>query len=289
MVGDLQQPVPNNYAEASSVTLLDTRIQHLEAQTKDLEAALANLQAVETPVDTSAFSVTVSSGLLGPYWQGGFGVRAAGEMGNLAASVSDSGVQATASAFITPSLTLQARLDTQAGLGMVGLGANLGGLELGVLAGVDDGLAGTLYLEHDPQGMIPGLALWAAASLGEDDFALQLRAGYLFKGQGFGIGPSMAYHSFKENSYLAPGLEAYVEIGTATLSLSGEYVFVTDKKGASNYPQADLHLTLDSGAFVNITIDSGGPDFRSLPDFSIAPQHDVYLGVKVGYTFQVSP
>lgn len=289
----LQKPVVNDYASQSRVSLLDARIKQLEEEIVNLNTSLQDPHPIESvPQPTSVFSLTVSSGLLGRDWTGGFGVGATSEVGDLNASLSESGLQARARGFITPGLALQARLDTRSGLGMVGLETSLGGLEFGLLAGVDDGLAGTFYARHDRNSLIPGLEVLASASLGDDErFALQLQGTYMFQGQGFGIGPSMAYHSNQPTSHLAPGLEAYVELGSASLSLSADYVFessvVNKKDRYRNFPQGELRLSFDSGAFVNMSLDGGGPDFRSLPDFREYPAHDLYLGVKVGYTFRV--
>jgi hypothetical protein len=304
---------PNDYASNSSVNdlssklgNLETRFQPLTTRLETLEETLTNLQTQLEQRNTPQLigDITLVTGFVGRSWQGSFGVGLETSFGRLDAFLSEGGFEARAIGYVLPALALQGRINSQTGLGMVGLEASLGGLDIGLLGGTDDGLAGTLYLVHNGDAVdavIPRLNFFGAASLGEASegtrFMVRLHAAYKFIGDSFYLGPSFAYETgsvTEAYSLLAPGLGAGVRLGdSALLAVAAHYVFASSSRNGQtqshNFPQGKLELSFDSGAFVNVTVDGGGPDFTTLPSFDTNPAlaQDLRVGASVGYTLRL--
>jgi S-layer homology domain len=302
-----------DYASNSSVNDLSNKLGTLETQFEPLTTWLGGLEQSLSAIQVQleqwdkpqvVGDITLATGFVGRTWQGTFGVGLETSFGRLDAIASDGSFEARAKGYVLPLLALQGRIKSQTGLGMVGLEASLGGLDIGLLGGADDGLAGTLYIVHNgdaADAVIPGLNFFGAASLGEKSdgtrFMVRLHAAYRFTGESFYLEPSFAYEtgSVSESySLLAPGLGAGVRLGdSALLAVAAHYVFASSSREGQtqshNFPQAKLELSFDKGAFVNVTVDGGGPDFTTLPSFdtnSALPQ-DLRVGASVGYTLRL--
>ncbi|MGL4611281.1 MAG: S-layer homology domain-containing protein [Trueperaceae bacterium] len=296
-------PAPNQ--NTGNVTNLETNLQTLTTRLDGLEQALTDLQNQSEQTKTPAIvgDISLSSGFLGRDWQGSFGVALETSYGNLDTLLTQAGFEGRAKGYIIPAFALQGRLKSNTGLGMVGLETSLGGLDIGLLGGVDEGLAGTLYLVHnglETAAVIPGLNVFGAASLGEGEtnrFMVRLHAAYRFSGDGFYVQPGIAYETnnmFGSYSYLAPELGAGIRLGdSALLALAAQYVFanssISGQAQAYNVFQGNLELSFESGAFLVITADGGIPEFTTLPSFETeAPsQQDLKLGARVGYTYRI--
>ncbi|MGL4611988.1 MAG: S-layer homology domain-containing protein [Trueperaceae bacterium] len=305
-VEEKQNVAPTSSGGGVDTKNLETNLQTLSTRLDGLEQALTALQNQSEQTQTPAVvaDLSLSSGFLGRDWQGTFGVALETSYGRLDALVNESGFEGRAKGYVIPALALQGRLTTSTGLGMVGLETSLGGLDIGLLGGVDEGLAGTLYIVHngsEATAVIPGLNLFGAASLGEGEtasrFMVRLHAAYRFSGDIFYLQPGVAYetnNSLGGYSYLAPELGAGIRFGdSALLALAAQYVFanssVSGQAQAYNVFQGELELSFDSGAFLIITADGGIPEFTTLPSFETeAPaQQDVQLGATVGYSYRI--
>lgn len=290
------------------------RIQRVErrlsARQQGLEAAVAAQQETldlltdpnrETDWD-GAF--TVAAGVRGENASYRVGADLETPLGAAFAEFSPFGVEARAEADITPGVAVLGRYHVASGgeQGLAGVRFGLAqALSFSLLGGYDVGLAGGAVLTHDglaENAALPGLTVVAGGLSGRDDLdgsfsrlLLQGFAGVRFGTDSLGVQPGFLYRretGLSSTQLLAGEVRVSFEQPAWQLDLAGRYGLVQDLTGGPDLsvPEAEVEVSLTSGAFLQVELSGDLPDPGELPAFADGSpflSQELVLGVEAGY------
>jgi hypothetical protein len=290
------------------------RIQRVErrlsARQQGLEAAVASQQETldlltdpnrETGWD-GAF--TVAAGVRGENATYRVGADLETPLGAAFAEFSPSGVEARAAADVGAGIDVLGRYHVASGgeQGLAGVRFGLAqALSFSLLAGHDVGLAAGAVLSHDglaENAALPGLTVVAGGLSGRDDFdgsfsrfLLQGFAGVRFGTESLGVQPGFLYRretGLSSTQLLAGEVRVSFEQPAWQLDLAGRYGLVQDLTGGPDLsvPEAELEVSLTSGAFLQVELSGDLPDpgeLLAFADGSPFLSQELTLGVEAGY------
>lgn len=295
-------------------TVQARRIQRVEKGLNDrqrgLEAAVATqqetLDLLTDPERDTGWNGTfsVAGGVKGEAASYRLGMALETPLGSAEAELSPFGVEAEAKADVTPGVALLGRYHVASGgeQGLFGIRFGLAqALSFSVLGGYDAGLAAGAVLAHDglsENAALPGVSVVVGGLSGQDDFdgsfsrlLLQGFAGVRFGTKTLGVQPGFLYRretGLASTQILAGEVRVSFEQPAWQLGLTGRYGVVQDLTGGPNLsvPEAELDVSLTSGAFVRAELSGDLPEPGALPAFADGSpllSQELVLGIEAGY------
>ena len=288
--------------EQETVTL-NRRVDTLAGRLDSLGQALLETQEKEAAALWRG-SLLAAGGVAGSAADHHIGLSLVTAQSRIGAELTPVGPEVLAETELTPGVTLLGRYH----VGLVGnqgaFGVRLSlvsGLAAGFYGGYDTGLAAGafVFLDGNKEGALPGVLVSAGALTGADaagglgnKFLVQVAGGVNFGGEDFQLTPRAFYRrqTGAESAQLVGG---ELRVGTVqaafNLAAAARYGIATDLLTAETVgiPEAEVVLTLPSGAFAKVGLSGGLPGLEDLPSFadgSPLQTERLVLGARVGVT-----
>ncbi len=290
------------------------RIQRLEKGMNDrqlgLEAAVASqqktLDLLTDPERDTGWTGTfsVAGGVQGEAASYRLGAALETPQGSVEAELSPFGAEALAQADVTSGVAVLGRYHAASGgeQGLFGVRFGLAqSLSFSLLGGHDAGLAAGAALTHDglaEDAALPGVSVVVGGLSGQDEIdgsfsrlLLQGFAGVRFGSEALGVQPGFLYRretGLSSTQILAAEVRVSFEQPAWQLGLTGRYGVVQDLTGGPNLnvPEAELDVSLTSGAFFRAELSGDLLEFGALPAFadgSPLVSQELVLGIEAGY------
>lgn len=298
----LQNQASERRRQATTLTeRLDSMAGRLEAQQAQLEQALTDRRDAEAEAVWGG-TLRAAAGVTGSAADYRLGLDVVTRKARIGAELSPMGSEVLAEVSLTPGVVLLGRhhLGLAGSQGAVGVRFGLvSGLSAGFYGGYDTGLVTGAFvaLSGDEGSALLGVlatlgALTDTSATGGfgSKLLVQVAGGVSFGSDGFSVTPRALYRrQTGGNDYQIIGGELMITTARETfrVSAAARYGVATDLVSGESVgaPEAEVDLTLPSGAFAEVQLSGGLPELDELPSFadgSPLETEQLVLGARVG-------